>query len=146
MQLTAGSRARALLFGVLALAGVAAGCGSKSDYKNELRPPSPINVTASISDRGVAVSPARFGAGPIVLIVTNQSTNSQAVTLEDEEDVQGRGLTQSIPAINPGDTGQIKADVREGTYRVRVGNQAIPAARLFVGPERRSAQNDVLQP
>jgi hypothetical protein len=147
MQLTAGRRARTLVVGLLALAGlIASGCGSQSDYKNDLRPAAPINVTAEISDRGVSVSPTRFGAGPIVLIVTNQSTSSQAVTLEDEQDVSGKGLTQSIPAINPGDTGQIKADVTEGTYRVRVGNEAIPSATLFVGTKRRSAQNDVLQP
>ena len=50
-----------------------AGCGSDTSYRNEPRPASPIVVTASINKDAVAVSPRRFGAGPITLIVTNQT-------------------------------------------------------------------------
>lgn len=140
MHLIAGMRVRALVAALLVGAVLLGGCGSKNDYKNDPRPPVPINVTAELSDRGVGVSPTHFGAGPIVLIITNQSTRSQAVTLTD-----GDKFRQSIPAINPGDTGQIKADVVEGSYQVKVGGQSTPAS-LTVGAKRPSAQNEVLQP
>ena len=48
--------------------------------------------------------------------------------------------------ISPRDTATLKADVTPGRYTVHVGGGAIRAARLRVGPERASAQNDLLQP
>jgi hypothetical protein len=126
---------------------VLAGCGDEDDYKNELRPPAPINVTAFVSANRVSVSPATFGAGPIVVIVTNQSNSSQDVTFQTERDGAGSSdVTQSTGPINPGDTGQIKLDVVEGTYQVRTGNAEIRPATVAVGPERESAQNELLQP
>jgi hypothetical protein len=124
-----------------------AGCGSGSDYKNDLRPPSPINVTASISSNGIAVSPANVGAGPIVLIVTNQTGSSQEVTFEsDTLGATKGGVTQTTEPINPRGTGQLMVNVSEGSYRVRAGNADIQPATVTVGPERQSAQNKVLQP
>jgi hypothetical protein len=132
-----------LAAGALALAG----CGEDEDYKNELRPPAPINVTAFVSAKRVSVSPATFGAGPIVVIVTNQSNSSQDVTFQTERGGTGNAdVTQSTGPINPGDTGQIKIDVVEGTYQVKTGNAEIRPATVAVGPERQSAQNELLQP
>jgi hypothetical protein len=133
-----------LLAGTLAIGG----CGDDNDYKNDLRPPSLINVTAFVGAKRVSVSPNSFGAGPIVVIVTNQSNSSQDVTFQSS--VAGSGgkdeVTQSTGPINPGDTGQIKLDVVEGRYVVKTGDDAIRPASLSVGPERASAQNDLLQP
>jgi len=105
-----------------------AGCGSGTDYKNNARPPAPLNITASVSNAGIAVSPTSFGAGPIVLIVTNQTGASQEVTFESNE----------LGASKPG--------VTEGRYRVRAANAEIATATITVGPERQSAQNQLLQP
>lgn len=121
------------------------GCGERERYQNNPRPPAPINVSAYISPDRVSVSPSSFGAGPIVLIVTNQSPDSQEVVIEAESGSNSR-LTQSTGPINPGDTGQIKLVVREGTYQLRVENGTIDAATMRVGSERESAQNKVLQP
>ena len=135
---------------VVLLAGtlVIGGCGSDNDYKNDPRPPSPINVTAFIGANRVSVSPNSFGAGPIVVIVTNQSNSSQDVTFQTS--VAGSSakdeVTQSTGPINPGDTGQIKVDVVQGKYTVRTGDDAIRPAAVSVGPKRASAQNDLLQP
>jgi hypothetical protein len=131
----------------MVLAGAAvllAGCGGGDDYKNELRPPSPINVTAYVSAQKVSVSPASFGAGPIVVIVTNQSNSSQDVTFSSQPETAS--FTQSTGPINPGDTGQIKIDVAQGSYLIKTGDQSIRPATLTVGAERQSAQNELLQP
>lgn len=120
------------------------GCGGGSSYKNEPRPPSPIVVTASISKSAVSVSPRRFGAGPITLIVTNQTGASQQLTVEISNGQAGfKGRTGPI---NPRDTGELKADLGSGTYSVHVDGGSIRAAHLVVGKPRASAQNDLLQP
>ena len=126
---------------------VVAGCGGGSDYKNNPRPPAPLNITASVSNAGIAVSPTSFGAGPIVLIVTNQTGASQEVTFESNELGGSKpGVTQTTEPINPRGTGQLQVNVSEGRYRVRAANADIAPATITVGPERQSAQNQVLQP
>ena len=126
---------------------VVAGCGGGSDYKNRPRPPAPINITASVSNAGIAVSPTSFGAGPIVLIVTNQTGASQEVTFESNElGASKPGVTQTTEPINPRGTGQLQVNVTEGRYRVRAANADIAPATITVGPERQSAQNQLLQP
>src|SRR5437588_11366578 len=131
----------------LALAALVAGCGGGSNYKNNSRPPAPLNITASVSNAGIAVSPASFGAGPIILIVTNQTGASQEVTIEsDELGASKPGVTQTTEPINPRGTGQLQVNVTEGRYRVRAANADIAPAQINVGPQRQSAQNAVLQP
>jgi hypothetical protein len=124
---------------------IAAGCGSKA-YHNTLRPPAPIVVTAAISPDRVSVSPRTFGAGPISLIVTNQTSATQQITLETSKTAAGAGITQQTGPINPSDTATLKADVPQGTYEVHVQGAAIKPARIVVGTKRPSSQNDVLLP
>jgi len=129
------------------LATLVASCGGGTSYKNKPRPPAPINITASVSGAGIAVSPGSFGAGPIVLIVTNQTGASQEVTFEsDELGATKPGVTQTTEPINPRGTGQLKVNVTEGSYRVRAANADISPAQINVGPQRQSAQNELLQP
>lgn len=132
---------RALVCAPLAVLVLVSGCGDKS-YKNDLRPPAPINVSAYVSSKAVSVSPNRFGAGPIVVIVTNQSQTSQEATFAD----QTGGTHQQTAPINPGETGQLKLDVRQGRYLLKVGSPTIKPATVTVGGQRQSAQNQVLQP
>lgn len=127
-----------------ALVTAAAGCGSEVEYANTPRPASPIVVTASISRDSVSVSPGRFGAGPISVIVTNQTGAAQQVTLETDGDQPG--VRRQTPPIDPRDTASLKADVEPGRYTLHVGGNAIAAASLRVGAPRPSAQDDVLQP
>src|SRR5256884_9537723 len=129
------------------VAAVVVGWGGGSTYKNAQRPPAPLNITASVSSGGVAVWPSSFGAGPIVLIGTNQPGASQEITFESNElGASKPGVTQTTEPINPRGTGQLKVDVSEGRYRVRTGNADISPAEVNVGPKRQSAQNQVLQP
>jgi hypothetical protein len=124
------------------------GCAGEEHHRNELRPPSPIVITASISKQRVSVSPRRFGAGPITLVVTNQTDRSQQITLEtaDEPGAQHAGVRQVTGPINPRDTASLDADVSRGTYTVRTAGRGIDPARLRVGARRASAQNDLLLP
>lgn len=142
------NRARArFAAGALCAVSVIAGCGDEDDYQNEPRPPAPIVVSAAISEDKVSVSPRRFGAGPVSLIVSNQTDSAQKVTLEtDEIGGSQSGIQQQTGPINPGDTASLKADLRRGTYRVGVDGGSIDDATLRVGAERDSSQNDLLQP
>ncbi|HEX8120813.1 MAG TPA: hypothetical protein VF549_06035 [Solirubrobacteraceae bacterium] len=133
---------------LLGVATLGVGCGDEDgDYKNEARPAAPIVVSASISNDKVSVSPKSFGAGPITLIVTNQTDSAQEVTLETDE-IAGSapGIEQETGPISPGDTASLKADLRKGTYKVGVNGKGIAGAAVDVGEPRESAQNELLQP
>jgi hypothetical protein len=125
-----------------------AGCGGDDQtYSNKPRPPAPIVLTASISNEGVAVSPERFGAGPIRVVVTNQTGAAQRLTLESDDKIgQGPGVREETSPINPRDTARLAADVQPGRYLLHVDGSGIRAARLVVGARRASAQNELLQP
>lgn len=125
-----------------------AGCGAQSNRANDARPPAPIVVTASISKDRVSVSPTTFGAGPITLIVTNQTDRSQQLVLETAAAPGSArtGLRQQTGPINPRDTAQIQADVRQGAYSVHVDGDGIRPATLDVGRPRPSSQQDLLLP
>ncbi|MCW2993678.1 MAG: hypothetical protein JWQ18_1173 [Conexibacter sp.] len=127
-----------------------ASCGGGSHkYSNAERPPTPIVISASINDKAVSVSPRKFGAGPITLIISNQSTSSQQVTLETADDPGGSSpgvkAIETGP-INPRETASVKGEVKQGTYSLKVGADGVRAARLTVGKQRASSQNDLLQP
>ena len=128
-------------------ASVLAGCGDEGgDYANKPRPATPINVTAAISDKKISISPKEFGAGPVVIIVSNQTGAKQRVTLETDE-LAGKqgGLKQSTDPIAPRGTGTLKADVREGSYALSVSDGPKPVS-FDVGPARKSAQDQLLEP
>lgn len=138
-------RAAGALMACVLLTG--AGCGSTSDYKNRPRLPAPIVLGTSIASTRISVSPSRFGAGPVLLVITNQSPAARSLTLQtDEINGSKSGLTQTTSAISPQGTAQLSAVLREGRYRVRVDDSAVRAAELVVGPARPSAQDQVLQP
>jgi hypothetical protein len=106
-------------------------------------------VTASISDKAVSVSPSRFGAGPITLVVTNQTGRSRELVLESSQQAgsTSTGLAaQDTGPINPQGTASLKADLNSGSYQVHVRGGGIRPASLTVGSARKSAQNELLQP
>src|SRR3954452_14518141 len=113
-----------------------AGCGSEESYKNNPRPPAPITVTASISDNAVSVSPSKFGAGPITLVVTNQTRRSRELVLRSEQEA-GCGKTGAPPQdtgpINPQGTASLKAVLRQGEPRVLVPVSDVLPPSLTVG-------------
>ena len=137
-------RPLALALPLLAAAGLLGGCGTEPRTTSEVRPPSLIQLSASITPDGVTVSPARFGAGPVSLVVANLTDAPQRVTFESA----GRdgGFTQQTGPINPRGTSSLSADVPQGTAVVRVEDEDVPGATVRVGPTRASAEDQLLQP
>jgi hypothetical protein len=122
-------------------------CGSGGERKNRLRPPPPVTMTAAIHDDIVQVSPPAVGAGQIVLIVSNQSGRPQKVTFEtDELGGPAGGRRASSPVIPASGVGRLTITARQGVYSVHVGDSSVRAARVRVGPPRRSGQDDLLLP
>jgi hypothetical protein len=126
---------------------LAAGCGDTEPRTNVPRPPAPVMLTAAIHDDTVQVSPARVGAGPIVLVVSNQTRRPQRVTFETDELGGDRpGRTASTPSIPAQGTGRLTIDARTGRYAVHVGTRAIRPAHVRVGAPRPSSQDQLLLP
>ena len=123
-----------------------AGCGNSGTYKNDPRPPAPLVITAAILPDKVSVSPAHFGAGPVSLVVANETDASQQVTIVRQINGQTQDLPDQTGPISPHDTASLKADIDEGDYLVRVEASNIKPAKVSVGPKRASAQNQLLQP
>ena len=49
-----------------------AGCGGE-DFKNEARAPIRLELSGVIQDDEVTVSPAKLGAGPVAITISNQT-------------------------------------------------------------------------
>jgi hypothetical protein len=132
----------------LALAGALglAACGAE-EHPNEARPPASINITAAIIDGKIELSPRTVGAGPIRLLITNQTEDPRTLTLETDE-VGGSqpGIKRSTSAIVPRGTATLQADLREGDYKVSADGGGIKAVAMKVSAARPSAQADLLQP
>jgi hypothetical protein len=132
---------------VFALPFALVACGGSDQRENHLRPPVPVTLTGAIHADRIQVSPASVGAGTVVLVVSNQSKAPQTVTFETDElgGTKG-GTTASSPEIAPGSTGRVTIVTREGTYSVHTSEAAIRAARVDIGPPRKSAQDRLLLP
>jgi hypothetical protein len=140
------TRIAVLLFGgasVLALPG----CGGGSDFKDNPRPPVPLQLTGTVKDKAVTVEPSRLGAGPVVLLIQNQTQQSHTVTIEGGP----HNRVEEVGPINPLDAGRIQASLEPGTYTVRAKSsraaaRQIKPAVVKVGRERQSSSGTLLLP
>jgi hypothetical protein len=133
--------------GLLAAAGIAllgaAGCGS-DDFVNDPRPPAPVELTAKIDDRKVVVSPVKIdgepvGAGLATFTIANLSDDEVQLTF----DGPSQSSTEPILA---GGVADFKMNLEEGDYVVAADGGEAAETRFTVGPERESAQNELLLP
>ena len=119
----------------------ASACGGTTHDRGKERPPVPINISVELAPTKVTSSPDRFGAGPITLLVANQSGASQTLTID------GPRVRQSVGPINPQDTATLKVTVGSGDYTLSADSASgLKPGRLTVGPPRPSAQNQLLLP
>src|SRR4051794_35503118 len=122
-----------------------AGCGGGSHFKNETRPPVPVQLTGVVTDRGVQISPSKVGAGPVIITVSNQTTSSHTLTLE------GNGTTDSVGPVNPMGTGKLQQTLKPGSYTLKAGSQQATATEIAPGHvtvtrERPNSSSDLLLP
>jgi hypothetical protein len=142
-MLTRGPLTGAALLATAAM--TAAGCGGASHFKNEPRPPAPVQLTGVITDKGVTVSPDRVGAGPVILLISNQTQQAHTITLD------GGNTKDTVGPINPLDTAKLQQTLEQGDYQVKAGSsqalsKELKAGTLTVGPRRRSSADQVLLP
>lgn len=128
----------------IALTAVLASCGD-DDFKNEPRPPLPVELTGVIQTDKITISPRSVGAGPVLITISNQTDDPHSVLLE------GNSLRSRSPSVAPTDTTTIRETLEPGEYEVSAGSAAavpreIRAARLDVGAERASSSDDLLLP
>ncbi|HET6447745.1 MAG TPA: hypothetical protein VFG31_01450 [Conexibacter sp.] len=134
---------------VVVLAGLGTGCGSSSDdYANADRPPAPISISIAVTGTRVAVAPSHVGAGPVLLLIANESSRSRDVTLRTPDGSSSACVKDDASSgpINPQGAAHIQLSLVEGTCEVGVADGSLPPTRLVVGPQRASAQQDLLQP
>jgi hypothetical protein len=130
--------------GLAVVAALIAGCG-EDDFKNEARAPVRLALTGVIQDDKVTVSPARIGAGPVEITISNQTDGIRTITLEGESVIEREGPVQ------PGATATIQKTLEPGSYEVRAGSKKavrkeIQPAVLTIGKERANSNNDLLLP
>jgi hypothetical protein len=126
-----------------------AGCGSSGGgYDNASRPPAPISVSIAVIGSRIGVSPAHIGAGPVVLLIANQSNRSRNITLTapSGSDRACVASDASSGPINPQGAARMQLPLVEGTCDVGVADGTLAPTRLTVGPQRPSGQQDLLQP
>ena len=148
---------RGTIVGMFVAAIALSGCGGGSHYANEPRPPAPVNLTVYINDHRISVSPTKVGAGLVELIVTNQASNSESLTVLPAGASAAQPLADTGP-ISPQGTAQVTVNLGSpGDYTVGISPSAqtqaaaatptgIQAAILHVGSARPSASSQLLQP
>jgi hypothetical protein len=129
---------------MIVAAAISAGCG-EDDFKNEPRPPVPIELTGVIQPDRVTVSPAKVGAGPILITISNQTDDPHTITIE------GDALRAEAGPVEPLDTATIQRTLTPGDYEVRAGSERavlreIEPAALAIGPARPASNNDLMLP
>ena len=141
---------RKRMVGAISVAMLVAGCGASDDYANDKRPPSPVNISVSVTDARVLVSPSRLGAGPAVVTISNQSARSRDLRLTPPDGSSSACLESDAASgpINPMGTARLTVDLTEGECLISAGDDARDPrpARLTVGAMRPSAQNRLLLP
>jgi hypothetical protein len=104
-----------------------------------------VQLTGVIRDDKVTVSPNRVGAGPIILLISNQTQQAHTITLD------GGSVNETVGPINPLDTAKVQQTLGRGSYQVKAGSKQavakeISPATLDIGPSRKSSRNELLLP
>jgi hypothetical protein len=139
-----------------------AGCGGGSTPASRPRPPAPINLSVYVDSARVTVSPRSIGAGPVVLIVTNQARRPVSLIVAPAPGgaqlAPGGAQLATTGPISPQATARVKVDLSSpGVYTIATASSGrteaalatrspIRGALLHVGAQRPSASSALLQP
>ncbi len=115
-----------------------ASCG-RNDFKNDPSPPVPAEVSVKIGSGGVVVSPREFGAGLVNFTTANLTNQTGSLAIHGP-------VNANSDSIAPGDTATIKVQMKTGSYEASVDGIGARPFSFSVGPERPSAQNQLLLP
>jgi hypothetical protein len=131
-------------------------CGSAGG-KAASRPgqPTPVNLAVYVSNSRISVSPEVVGAGPVVFVVTNQASQSEALAISSVSS-SSHPLASTAP-INPQGTTQLSVDFKPGDYTISTAAHgrtdadlthfsSIRPASLHIGRKRASSSNSLLEP
>lgn len=136
---------RSWLAVTLAASAVLAGCGASGNRVASRRsPPSTLGVSVMITNARVAAAPARFGAGPVLVTVTNQARTAQSLAI-----VHAHGTVASTAPLNPQGSTQVSVILRRGRYLLRAGGRRksrIQPTTLRVGRRRPSSGSSLVSP
>lgn len=131
-------RGRALLAVAIVLAAVAiCGCGG-DDFENEPRPAVPVDVSVTLGDKAIVISPVEFGAGTANFTIVNLGETSETFAIDGP-------TVASSEQIPPGTTTVLSTEVVTGDYEASVEGAAAPSP-FEVGPDNDSAQDELLLP
>jgi hypothetical protein len=132
-------RGRALIALAAGLAALAiAACGSE-DFENDPRPAVPAEVSIELGENEIAVSPAEFGAGLTNFTVANLGDVPAAIEIEGP-------VETGSDEIPPGGTSTFKTELTTGDYEASAAGADVQPFEFAVGPDRESAQNELLLP
>lgn len=117
--------------------------------------PTPVNLSVYVNDSRISISPRTVGAGPVIFIVTNHASHSEALSIT--RGAAGTHPVASTAPINPQGTTQVSVDFKAGDYTISTAAHGrtdaqlsrpsrIPPASLHIGRKRPSASNSLLQP
>jgi hypothetical protein len=117
---------------------IVAGCG-RDDFKNDPRPPVADEVAVKIARDGVGISPKVFGAGLVNFTIANLTDQTGTLAIHGP-------VSADSDEIPPGAAETLKVQMKTGNYEASVDGVAVRPFSFTVGPERPSAQNDLLLP
>jgi hypothetical protein len=134
-------RSRVVVCAAAAVAATVAGCGAGGHFVAATPAASPVDLDVFISNSRVQLSPARLGAGPVLLLVTNQSSRSETLTVNP---ARGSPVASTGP-INPDSTAQVQVNLTTpGDYALSA--ERTTPARLRIGPARPGGSGALLRP
>jgi hypothetical protein len=136
-------RIAALVSGAASVVVLVVGCGGGKDFSDKPRPAAPVQLSGVITPSGITVSPNKIGAGPVQILISNQTQQAHTLTLD------GANIAPVRTApISPTDTGSITQTLGPGTYTVKAGSvhavaREIAPAHLVIGKARPDSNDQV---
>lgn len=124
---------------VLAVVVVVSGCAGNESYPNNPKPPANLSVSLIVGEDAIALSPNPFGAGPTRFVITNQTGVTQKVLFSNEQ------IDREV-IVGSGQTFNFKQTLEPGELSISTDKSAADAEIVDVGPQRKSAQQDLNQP